>query len=31
MSREMLCKKAFENWYFEYFKAERKFPIGMHR
>jgi hypothetical protein len=25
MSREMLSKKAFENWYFEYSEAEREF------
>ena len=24
MSREMLSKKAFENWYFEYCEAERE-------
>lgn len=25
MSREMLSKRAFENWYFEYCEAEREF------
>jgi hypothetical protein len=25
MSREILSKKAFENWYFEYSEAEREF------